>query len=102
MQAHMPDCTCHSDMIACATHGACLMTKFIPPGSCCTGAGDADSERSELRAAAQDVWEDGFRLADHLGHVSQDFRFQMQESLLHVLQDHMSSLTSGQVQVGGF
>ena len=96
----MPECTFHSDMIACTTHGACRMTHLILPEQCCTGARDADLERSELKAAAQDVWEDGFRLADHLAQVSQDFRFQMQESLLHVLQDHMSSLTSGQAQVG--
>ena len=100
MQAYMPECTSHSDMVACATHGACRMTHLILPEQCCTGARAADLEHSELKAAAQDVWEDGFRLADHLGQVSQDFRFQMQESLLHVLQDHLSSLTSGQAQVG--
>ena len=98
----MLDCTCQSDMIACATRGACRRTHLILPDLCCTGARDADLERGELEAAAQDVWEDGFRLADPLGQVSQDFRFQMQESLLHVLQDHMSSLTSDQAQVGDY
>ena len=99
MQAHMPGGTSHSDMTACAHFGACQMTHLTLPELCCTGGRNADSECSELKAAAQDIWEDGFRLADHLGQVSQDFRFQMQETLLHVLQDHMSSLTSGQAQV---
>ena len=96
----MPGCASHSDISVCANSRACQITSLILPGLCCTGTRDLDLDRSELKAAAQDVWEDGFRLADHLSHVTQDFRFQMQEALLHVLQDHMKTLTSGQARVG--
>ncbi len=53
----------------------------------------------DLEAAARDVWESGYRLADLSSQSSQEFRFQVQESLLHVLQRHIASLTPDQAQV---
>ena len=52
-----------------------------------------------MEAAARDVWEGGYRLADLSSQNPQAFRFQVQESLLHVLQRHVASLTPDQAQV---
>ena len=60
---------------------------------------DEEEEAVDLEAAARDVWESGYRLADLSSQSSQEFRFQVQESLLHVLQRHIASLTPDQAQV---
>lgn len=63
------------------------------------GHPDEESEAIDLEAAACDVWEDGLRLADLFCQIPLDFRSQVQESLLNVLQQHISSLTPEQAQV---
>ena len=60
---------------------------------------DEEEEAVDLEAAARDVWEGGHRLADLVIQQPQAFGCQVQESLLHVLQRHIASLTPDQAQV---
>ena len=63
------------------------------------GATEEEHESVDLEAVARDVWEDGDRLADLSSKYAQEHTFNFQESLLHVLQRHIASLTPDQAQV---
>ena len=63
------------------------------------GTSEEEQEAVDLEAAARDVWEGGDRLADLSSEYTQEHRAQIQESLLHVLQRHIATLTPNQVQV---